>query len=167
MASCFLCGSVEESNAWFDGKEYFTNLIYDFVTENRIDTIYTLNRNLFDDIVEDAVNIVRDGIGAKLVKVAVNSSPLFVITDKLLWNDYYKEVICPFDEELEPLETYKNLYKWMIDNSEYMLTYYIDDSDISLAVVREAEKSGVKIFNLADKISVNKRITFTKKEDSE
>ena len=166
MASCFVCGCVDEDRAFVDGEEYFVKLIYNFLKKNDIHTVYTLNRNIFDDIVEDAINTVRDGVGANVVKVAISKSPSVVLEDKLLWNDYYKDVICPYDEELDPLKTYKTLYGWMIDNSEYMITHYIDDSDICLDIANAAEKSGVKVFNIADKISVNKLISFSKKEDS-
>ena len=152
MASCFLCGSVDEEYAWFDGKEFFINMIFDFITKNDIHTIYTLNRNMFDDIIEDTVNMVRDAINADLIKVAIYSSPIVALESKLHWNDYYKKAICPFEDELDPMVTYKTLYGWMIDNSEYMITYCIDDSDITINVINEAKEKGIKIFNVVDKL---------------
>jgi hypothetical protein len=153
MASCFLCGGIDESEAWFDGKEYFINLIYDFITQNGIHTIYTLSRNLFDDIVEDAINDVKDGINAKLVRITYEHSPSVTLMIRLNDSDWYGDAISPIEGEVDPMITYQTLYGWMIEHSEYMLTYYIDDSDITINVLKNAKKQNIRIYNLAEHIS--------------
>jgi hypothetical protein len=153
MASCFLCGSVEESEVWFESEEIFTNLIFDFITSNDIRTIYTLSRNIFDDIVEDALNDTKDRHNAELVKVVYDKSPAVSLNVRLSSFRWNGEIVCPIDDVIDPMITYRTLYKWTVDNSNYMLTYYIDDSDITINVLEMAQKKGVKIYNLAKHLS--------------
>ena len=66
----------------------------------------------------------------------------------------------PFKEDVKSTEFFSTLYGWMIDNSDYMLTFIADDSDISYYIKNQAVKNKVKVYNLLNKVD-RKKLFFT------
>ena len=108
---------------------------------------------MFDDIIEDTVNEIKDDHNAELVKVIYDKSPSASLSVRLSAFRWNGKTVCPINEETDPMITYRTLYKWMIDNSDYMLTYCTDDGDITEKVLKTAQKEGLKIYNLAEHIT--------------
>lgn len=150
MNNCFVCGSIYENSYDLIGYEKLFEIVFDFLKKHDFDNIYFAGRNSFDEIIEEIYNSSKFNYKANFLQVVdddINVFPYFV---DVKGNNQDNAVIPFKGEKIEAMKLYSTLYEWMAENSNYMLTFLIDDSDITINIKNMAEKKGVRIFNIAN-----------------
>ena len=137
--TAFICGSI---NDWFLKNTDFSkiqNIVISIIQKNNIDKIFFCKRNSFDDLF---FSVFSTGTIEKI--------------DVILLSDIYKaqcysfpniKTLCPYNNAIDNQHLYRTLYSFAIKKSDFMITGYKTDDDISAFIKEQAEQNNIRIID--------------------
>lgn len=145
MSCCFLCGEITDARVDKLGFKTLDNAIGRIMSEYNIHKVYSCNRNLFDDICNDAIRLKCDKLNIGIYWVTASSL-------KAENDETFNCIIYPF-QKISDEDRQLSLYKWMTDKSQYMLTYIDGNTQFNepfKSIYEYVKARDVEIINLND-----------------
>ena len=150
MSTAFLCGNLSEYAIDTLGTQ-LQEAVKKTIEKYNIDKVFLVRKNDFD---------YRFYVLS--VMSHIENVEFVEITDKNKTDIEYYEImnkgvsfkeIAPFEKEINNKCFYRTLYDYAIENSDYMITFYDFDDDISAVIEERAEAKGLKVINMKDYFS--------------
>ena len=149
MANNKCCTFAGHSNAPDTLKNELIAAVTDLIDNKGVTTFYVGNHGRFDAMSASAVRTVkqsRKDIKLILVVPKMNST---IENHKNYYTDMYDEVLIPAESDAayyKAMITVRN--KWLIDNSDYIITYIRRDHGGAYNTYKYAKKKKIEFINL-------------------
>ncbi len=147
MSKC--CTFAGHGNAPDTLKSELITVVTNLVVNKGVNTFYIGNHGRFDALSASAVRMVKQNHKyVKLILVLPKMS-LTIEKNKEYYSDMYDEVIIPAESDAahyKAMITVRN--KWMVDNSDYIITYIRKDIGGAHSTLKYAEKKNIIVVNL-------------------
>jgi len=130
-------------------KNELIAVVFDLIENRGVTTFYVGNNGRFDALSVGAVRAVKQrykDVRLILVVPKMNST---IKNNKDYYSDMYDEVLIPAESDAahyKAMITVRN--RWMVDNSDYLITYIRKDHGGAYSTYKYAKKKNINIVEL-------------------